>query len=320
MRVTRLYLRNYRVYEGPLDLEIPPGLVGIYGANGAGKSALIESIRFSLYGKSRTALDEVRTSGVNADCVTEVEFEHEGHMYLVRRTISGPASTVKAEAHADGLQVSEGVRDTGRYVHSILGMDDAAFRASVFAEQKQLAAFSEQRPAERRNLILQLLGITPLDAARDLARKDARASQQSFERLRSVLPELERLRVEAADADVAAAAFEQQATDDEAASVAAREKLEAAVRGYQRVDELRQEHERVVAEGRSVREQHDKAAAEVRRLAAELVGLDRDAARLAVLKPEAEGWREAEGRLRQVEAVVAAQAALAALPDPRPPA
>jgi len=319
VRVTRLYFRNYRVYEGPLDLEIPPGLVGIYGANGAGKSALIESIRFALYGRSRTSIDEVRTSGVNAaDCVTEVEFEHEGHLYVVRRTISGAASTVKAEAHADGLQVSEGVRDTGRYVHSVLGMDDTAFRASVFAEQKQLAAFSEHKPAERRSLILQLLGITPLDAARDLARKDARASQQGFERLRSVLPDLERLRTEASDADVAAAAFEQQAVDDEAASAAATKRLEAAVRGYQQVDELRQEHERLVAEGRSVRAEHDKAAAEVRRLLAELAALDRDAARLEQLRGDAEGWREAEVRLRKVEAVVAAQAALAALPDPRP--
>ncbi|HUR23393.1 MAG TPA: AAA family ATPase, partial [Acidimicrobiales bacterium] len=106
MRVTRLHLRNYRVFEDDLDLEIPPGLVGIYGLNGAGKSALIESIRFTLYGKSRTQMDEVRTSGVNAECLTEVEFEHEGHLYLVRRTISGANSQVKAEAHADGQQVA----------------------------------------------------------------------------------------------------------------------------------------------------------------------------------------------------------------------
>ena len=43
--------------------------------------------------------DLVRTSGVNDPCVTEVEFEHEGHLYLVRRTISGANHTVKAEAH-----------------------------------------------------------------------------------------------------------------------------------------------------------------------------------------------------------------------------
>src|SRR5215210_8907080 len=193
MRVTRLYLRNYRVYE-ELDLELPPGLVGIYGPNGGGKSALVESIRFALYGRARTAIDEVRTARVNAEAIAEVEFEHEGHLYAVRRTISGANSTVRASAQADGYQVAEGARDTIRYVHSILGMNDAAFRASVFAEQKQLAAFSEQTPGDRRKLVLQLLGITPLDAARDLARKDAKLSQEQFERLRAVLPDLDAVR------------------------------------------------------------------------------------------------------------------------------
>ena len=42
MLLTRLYLRNYRVYEEPLDLALPPGLIGIFGVNGSGKSSLLE--------------------------------------------------------------------------------------------------------------------------------------------------------------------------------------------------------------------------------------------------------------------------------------
>jgi exonuclease SbcC len=288
----------------------------VYGFNGAGKSALIESIRFSLYGKSRTNMDEVRTAGVNGECLTEVEFEHEGHLYVVRRTISGVNSQVKAEAHADGQQVAEGVRDTSRYVHSILGMSDAAFRASVFAEQKQLAAFSEQTPAERKKLVLQLLGITPLDAARDLARKDAKATQEQFQRLRNVLPDLEALRQAVAAADVAAAEAEERKADDEALAVVARADVEAAVTRHHRLDELRQEHERLVAEGKAVREQYDKAVAWVARLTDEKADLERAAERLKILLPEAEGWKAAEERLRLVEGAVAAQAALDRVPLP----
>ena len=319
MRVTRLHLRNYRVFEDDLDLEIPPGLVGVYGLNGAGKSALIESIRFTLYGKSRTQMDEVRTSGVNGECITEVEFEHEGHLYLVRRTISGASSQVKAEAHADGQQVAEGVRDTGRYVHSILGMSDAAFRASVFAEQKQLAAFSEQTPGERRKLVLQLLGITPLDAARDLARKDAKLTQDQFQRLRSVLPDLDAVRGAVVAAEAAAVEAEERKADDEALAVVARSDVDAAVARHQELDVLRQEHERLVAEGKAVREQYEKAMAWVTKLAEERDDLERAAARLTILAPEAEGWQEAEARLRLVEAVVSAQAALAQVPLPVTP-
>ncbi|HVM12769.1 MAG TPA: SMC family ATPase, partial [Egibacteraceae bacterium] len=319
MRVTRLLLRNYRVFEDELQLEIPPGLVGVYGLNGAGKSALIESIRFTLYGRSRTSMDEVRTAGVNAECITEVEFEHEGHLYAVRRTIGGASSQVKAEAHADGQQVAEGVRDTGRYVHSILGMDDAAFRASVFAEQKQLAAFSQQTPSERRRLVLQLLGITPLDAARDLARKDARHTQEQFERLRSLLPELDAVREAVALTEAAAAEAERMMADHEALAVAARSDLEAATTRHQHLDVLRQEHDRLVAEGKAVREQYDKAMAWVAKLKDERTELERAAERLKLLAPEAEGWQAAEARLRMVEGVASAQAALDAVPVPVTP-
>src|ERR1700727_462814 len=84
--LTRLYLRNFRVYEDELDLELPPGLVGIYGPNGAGKSTLLEAILWTLWGKARTTKDQIRSAGVGGDCITEVEFEHEGHLYLVRRS------------------------------------------------------------------------------------------------------------------------------------------------------------------------------------------------------------------------------------------
>ncbi|HVL04648.1 MAG TPA: SMC family ATPase [Acidimicrobiales bacterium] len=319
MRVTRIHLRNYRVYEDDLELEVPPGLVGVYGLNGAGKSALIESIRFALYGKSRTQMDEVRTAGVNAECIAEVEFEHEGHLYLVRRTISGANSQVKAEAHADGQQVAEGVRDTSRYVHSILGMSDAAFRASVFAEQKQIAAFSEQTPGERRKLVLQLLGITPLDSARDLARKDAKSTQEQFQRLRSVLPDLDAVGQAVTTAEVAATEAEDRKADDEALAVVARADVEKAMARHQELDVLRQEHERLVAEGKAVREQYDKASAWVAKLTEEQADLERAAERLMLLVPEAEGWKAAEERLRLVEAVVAAQAGLAKVPQPVTP-
>nr|MBA2624244.1 SMC family ATPase [Acidimicrobiia bacterium] len=201
MRLTRLSLRNYRVYEEQLDLELPAGLVGIYGPNGAGKSCLIESVRFCLWGKSRTGNTDVRTTGVGADCVVEVEFEHEGHLYAVRRMLTGINATPKAAALADGKQVAEGPRDVGRYVQSILGMDDAAFRASVFAEQKQLAAFSVQTPERRRELVLRLLGITPLDKARDEARRDARAAAEQHDQLRGLLPDREALTEDRAAAE-----------------------------------------------------------------------------------------------------------------------
>ncbi|MEO6121222.1 MAG: SMC family ATPase [Acidimicrobiales bacterium] len=319
MLIKRLYARNYRVYEDELNLEMPSGLVGIVGPNGAGKSALLESILWSLYGYSRTSKEEVRTAGVNGDCVTEVEFEHEDHLYLVRRTLSGINSTVRAQAEADGSQVAEGVQAVRSYVHSVLGMDAVAFRASVFAEQKQLASFSALRPGERKDLVLRLLGVTPLDHARDEARRHARVATDTLERLRQVLPDVDVLAAAADDAAAAVAARVLDATTEAEVAAAARATLQRHQSAVDRLEALRREHEDLVAEGRTVRAGFDAATAE-------LVRLDADAAELAALsgsvaemEVEAAGLEAAESRLALLSAVDSARRALATIAVPLPP-
>ncbi len=321
MRVTRLRLRNYRVFADELELEMPPGLVGIYGANGAGKSALVESIPFALFGWSRTGNDQVRTSGVGDEALVEVELEHEGHLYSVRRTINGINHTVRAQAQADGVHVAEGVRDTTRYLRSILGLDDTAFRASVFAEQKQLAAFSSTTPAKRRDLVLKLLGITPIDAARDRARRDARAAHGDHERVRALLPDVEELAV-AAEQARATAGLSRTAAEQASAELGDRRRqLSGARRAHDDLAVRAAEHESLVSEGREVRHQHDAAKAQLARLGTELADLAGARARVAALAEEAAGLAATEVRLRAAEEVRRAERQLEAVAvGPEPPA
>ncbi len=322
MRITRLRLGNYRVFADELELEVPPGLVGIYGANGAGKSALVESIPFALFGWSRTGNDQVRTSGVDDEARVEVELEHEGHLYSVRRTISGVNHTVRAQVQADGHHVAEGVRDTNRYLRSILGLDDTAFRSSVFAEQKQLAAFSSTTPAKRRDLVLKLLGITPVDAARDRARRDARSAHGDLERVRALLPDLESL-VAAGDAARAAAATSREEAERRGAELDDRRRqLGRARRVHDELSVRAAEHESLVAEGREVRRQHDTVVVRLARLGEELADLADARARVAALAESAGGLAECETRLRAAEEVRRAERALAAVvvgPHPASP-
>jgi len=312
--LTRLYLRNFRVYEDELDLALPPGLVGIYGPNGAGKSTLLEAINFALWGKARTDRAEIRSAGVGGDCVVELDFEHEGHLYLVRRWLTGINSTMRAEAHCDNLVMAEGSTDTRRYVGSVLGMDDAAFRASVFAEQKQLAAFSDQAPAERRRLVLQLLGITPLDAARDAARRDAREREAQLTQLRSLLPELDALVVEAADADAAAGAAEAVAAEERAAADTAAAGEVAAQARWAALDELRQRWDALVLRGQAARKELDGELRRSEELTAELADLDVAVGDLAGVEAAAASVEGARARLVALQALLDARRRLDAAP------
>ncbi|MDQ2729334.1 MAG: SMC family ATPase, partial [Actinomycetota bacterium] len=322
MLLNRIYLRNFRVYEDELDLELPPGLVGIYGPNGSGKSTLLEAIVFALWGKARTAKDEIRSSGVGGDCVAEVSFEHEGHLFVVRRTLSGINSAVRAEAHADGLVMATGVRETGRYIHSVLGMDDIAFRASVFAEQKQLAAFSTQSPAERRRLVLQLLGITPLDAARDAARRDARDAGEQHRRLRDLLPDVDVLTVAAADADAQAAAAEATAETEEAAVEVHRARAEDAAADLAAAETGKAAYDALVGDGHAARAELERVTATVTELADEETALAQAADRLVDAEGRAEGLDSWEARCDALSAMLDVTRAVEAIrlpPEPSPP-
>jgi DNA repair exonuclease SbcCD ATPase subunit len=302
--VRRVYLQNYRVYEGVCELELPEGLVGIYGPNGAGKSYLIESIPFALFGYARGPIDEVRTTGVNDECVVEITFEHEQHLYVVRRTLKGGGVKLKHEAvmHGDGQQVATGARDVGRYVQQIIGMNEKGFLASVFAEQKQLAALSTQAPGERRKLVLDLLGITPIEAAVKTVRRDAKEADTLLKSIEGVTADLDTLATERDDAAAAFVAAEaEQITADATATVAA----EAAAAARERFILINT----AIEEGRRVKQQFDKLEADVQKLSA-------DAASLATAQSELEALGDTATTLatarRAVELVGALDSARAA--------
>jgi exonuclease SbcC len=226
-----LSLRNYRVYR-ELDLEFPDGLVGIYGPNGSGKSTLIESIRFALYGESRTDKAELRSAGVREDLRVELVFEHEGNAYEVRRQLKGLNLTPKVEVYRNGQLAVQSARDANAFLGRVLGMDQRAFLASVCAQQKELTAFASMVPSERRRLVLDLLGVSPVERALARVREEARDARTRAGGARAQLPDLptaEAAVAEAAAELAAAAAAEQAAAAAEQAARAVQADAEAAL-------------------------------------------------------------------------------------------
>ena len=299
MRVTRLSLRNFRVFAD-LDLEVPPGVVGIYGPNGAGKSTLVESILWTLFGVARTGKDSLRSDGATGETSATVEFEHDGHLYEVTRSLSGAANGVKAEASCDGLRVAAGAVAVRQYVHHVLGMSAEAFRSSVFCEQKQLDAFSGRRPEERRKLVLDLLGITPLDRARDSARAQARSAFEQIEAARSVLGDLEALAAEAAQLDERLVAAQAVRVTAEAALAGAAGAEAAAAERAAEEERRKQERDRLAALYAAAKRRHEEATQRLAARRSELAELDGAADELPALITAASVLSELRSQLDAV--------------------
>src|SRR5919106_1212656 len=280
MRVVELSLRNYRVFE-EVDLEFPARVIGIFGENGAGKTTLVESVAFALYGvdAARTKKQEIRTHGVLTDCEVRVAFEHAGSQFEVRRSIKGRGHTPEAELYGGDLLLASGTTD-------------------VYAEQKQLDAFSDLGPARRKEMALRLLGIKPVDDARTFARREARATRESAGQLEDAVADIAALEAELKEAKDAAAEAAKRAKAADAELKTATTKAKAARKAFQEIDAARERVEKLTVRLRAKTEQRDPVVERGEELAERAEGIRERLAALPALQDELERAGDVESRLR----------------------
>ena len=200
MHLVSIRLENYRKYRDQ-TVEFPAGVVGIVGKNGSGKSTLIEAIGWCLYGSSaaRTKQDQIRTTGAaGRDCRVTLEFILGSDAIMVVRELKGDDASPRASVFLNGgsdAHVS-GTNEVTNFVTGRVGMDRVAFFASVFAQQKELDAFSELRPGERKKTITKLLRIDRIDTAITAIRADIRDTRRTIETLEENLKDMDELKTE----------------------------------------------------------------------------------------------------------------------------
>jgi len=326
VRVEELSLRNYRVFE-EVDLELPARVIGIFGENGSGKSTLMESIAFALYGvdAARTKKDAIRTQGTLTDCEVRLVFEHAGSSYELRRALRGRGSAPDAELLGGGLLLASGVTDVDAEVARLLRMDLRVFRASVFAEQKQLDAFSEVTAGKRKEMALRLLGIRPVDEARRTARAAARSTTASALQLAGAVADVTALEADvkeatdvAREAKRAAAAVAKELRAAERRATAASKAFAALDAGRERVEKLTVRIHAATEERARLATDAEELETRVRGLAEGLAGADDLAGELAGLAGIDERRRAAERFSEALAEVARVEARLARSPAPDP--
>jgi len=299
VRVLELSLRNYRVFE-ELDLELPARVIGIFGENGAGKSTLMESIAFACYGvdAARTKKHDIRTHGVLTDCEVRMVFEHAGSPYEVRRTIRGRGHAPEAELFGGGMQLASGTTEVDAEIRRLLHMDVHVFRASVYAEQKQLDAFSDVTPGKRKEMALRLLGIRPVEDARNASRREARSTKESATQLAGAVTDLAAIEAELKDAKEAVLEAKRVAKDAAAGLKAATAAQKAAAKAFAESDAVRQRIERLMVELRGKTEQRTHAEEQVAALAERVEQIGEAIAELPSIEEELHTLEGVEDRLR----------------------
>ena len=189
----RLKLENFLSYRDAVELDLQGVEVAcLCGDNGHGKTALLDAMTWALWGGARGRVyggpgggspDELVHQG-RPEMSVELDFLVEDARYRVVRKHQAGTPRRSGTSHWD-LQVwtgseyltlveGAGVRDTAEKIERLLRMDYETFVRSAFLLQGQADRFTASRPAERKETLAEILGLSLYESLERRAREAAR--------------------------------------------------------------------------------------------------------------------------------------------------
>ncbi len=193
MRIRRLKLSGFKSFVEPADLRIEPGLTGVVGPNGCGKSNLLEAIRWVMGESSPKSMrsggmEDVIFAGTTtrpardfAEVVLHAEDDAGEELEVTRRIERGAGSAYRVNG-----------RDV-RAKDVALVFADAATGAHspALVSQGKIAAVIAAKPAERRAMLEEAAGIAGLHVRRKDAEQKLRATEANLARLEDIRGQLD---------------------------------------------------------------------------------------------------------------------------------
>ncbi len=304
-----LRVSGFLSYFDPVELDFSLfDLACISGANGAGKSSLLDAITWGLFGQARRRDDALIHSHSNAAEVM-FEFGYEGNRYRIQRSKPRDKSTLLefSVETPDGWRAltEKSVRETDARIQSTLRMDYETFINASFFLQGKADQFAQQRPGDRKRILSSILGLEVWEAYRDTTAERRKRIENEVTTLDGSLEEIygelrqeeeRRARLqqlEEALAQLSTARQAQEATLDNlrrlAATLAEQRRLVEVLRSQ--VETTRQRHQQRMAQ---IAARQEECAAYRRQLAGE-----------AQTRMAYQAWQSARQELERWEAVSA---------------
>ncbi|QXX73385.1 chromosome segregation protein SMC [Methylovirgula sp. HY1] len=202
MKFTKLHLAGFKTFVEATDFLIEPGLTGIIGPNGCGKSNLVDAMRWVMGENSSKTL-----RGVDMD---DVIFAGSGerpgrNMAEVRLVLDNTDRTAPAVFNdAEILEVSRRIeRDEGstyrvngrevraRDVQLLFADASTGSRSAAIVRQGTIGEIIAVKPQARRRILEEAAGIAGLHSRRHEAELRLKGAEDNLLRLEDVLKQIE---------------------------------------------------------------------------------------------------------------------------------
>src|SRR5688500_12085659 len=195
MLIRKLKLAGFKSFVEPAELRIEPGLTGVVGPNGCGKSNLLEAIRWVM---GETSAKSMRSGGMD-----DVIFA--GTAQRPPRDFAEVVlDALDGEGEGEELQVTRRIERGSGSDYRVNGRDVRAKDvALVFADaatgahspslvsQGKIAAVIAAKPAERRMMLEEAAGIAGLHVRRRDAEGKLRQTEANLARLEDLMAGLD---------------------------------------------------------------------------------------------------------------------------------
>lgn len=171
-------------------------------SNGAGKSALLDAMRFVLFGNTRSG-NEKAIRDYQKECAVVFVFRgNDGNKYRVRRSLhlsskGKVSSELDFHFRRDGgwarkegdLKKSKGSIEAE--IHAVIGMDVHVFNHSVYIAQNNVGAFADAKPTERKNFLKRIIDLKKWDELEAIAKRNLGDKKKAYEAEKKLIEELE---------------------------------------------------------------------------------------------------------------------------------
>ena len=202
MKFARLRLSGFKSFVEPTDLLIEPGLTGVVGPNGCGKSNLLEALRWVM---GESSYKSMRGAGMDDVIFSGTTQRPARNMAEVMVTMTNDDRTAPAHYNEnETLEISRRIEREAGSAYRINGRDvrardvqllfaDASTgaRSPALVRQGQIGEIINAKPQARRLILEEAAGITGLHTRRHEAELKLRAAEQNLTRLDDVTAQLE---------------------------------------------------------------------------------------------------------------------------------
>jgi chromosome segregation protein len=201
-RLARLRIAGFKSFADATSLDILPGLTGIIGPNGCGKSNIVEALRWAMgEGSARSLrggeMDDIIFAGTTARPsrniaeVTVTLEEAAGIVPPPHHEQSELEITRKIERGAGSNYRLNGREVRARDVQTLFADLASGARSCAMVGQGRVAAIVGAKPEERRQILEEAAGIAGLSARRHEAELKLRATEANLQRAEDMRGQVE---------------------------------------------------------------------------------------------------------------------------------